>query len=103
MYESKLKGLVSDLKGIDKRLLICAKNKGTWLSKRGTKVSVTVLFATNFWGFLCARYNVSPLNLQSHYDGCGTLFRVNYTFICSTGGLVIARHKKIRDELLYPS
>ena len=48
-YESILKGLVSDLKGIDKRLLLHAKIKGTWLSVHGTTVSGTVLSAMDIF------------------------------------------------------
>ena len=50
-YESKLKGLVSNLKGTAKPLLLSAKITGAWLSVRGTKVSGTVLSATEFWYF----------------------------------------------------
>ena len=103
VYESRLKGLVSNLKGTDKRLLLRAKSTGAWPSVRGTKVSGTELSATDFWDFLCARYNVSPVNLQSHYAGCGTAFGVTHALSCIIGGLVIARHNKIRDELLYLS
>ena len=44
-YKSRLKGLVSDLKGTDKHLLLRAKITGAWLSVRGTAVSGTVLSA----------------------------------------------------------
>ena len=54
-------------------------------------------------GFLCTRYYVSPVNLQSHCDGCGTAFGVTYELSCSIGSLVIARHNEICDELLYLS
>ena len=47
-YESKLKGLVSNLKGTDKRLLLCAKTTGAWLSVRSTKFSGIALSATKF-------------------------------------------------------
>ena len=50
-YESRLKGLVSNLKGTYKRLLIRAKITGAWLRVRGITVSGTVLSATGFWGF----------------------------------------------------
>ena len=50
-YESRLKGLVSDVKGFDKQLLLRAKITGTWMSVRGTSVSGTVLFATESWDF----------------------------------------------------
>ena len=62
-----------------------------------------VLSATGFRDFLCAHYNVSPLNLHSHCDGCGTAFGVTHTLSCCIGSLVIARHNEIRDELLYLS
>ena len=102
-YKTKLKGLVRDLKGIHRRLILCTKRTGAWLSVIGTTFSGTVLSATGFWDLLCARYSVYPLNLQSHFNGCGTAFGVTYTLICSTYGLVIARYKKIRDKLLYLS
>ena len=72
-----------------------------WLSVQGTSVSGTVLSATEFRDFLCARYNVSPLNLRIHCDGCGTAFVVMHALSCSIGGLLIVYHKKIRDKLLY--
>ena len=56
-----------------------------------------------FRDFLCARYNISPLNLQTHCNGCGTEFDVTHTLSCSTGGLFIARYNKIRDKILYLS
>ena len=56
-----------------------------------------------YWRILTIIYNVSPVNLQSHCDRCGTAFRVTHALSCSIGGLVIARHNEIRDELLYLS
>ena len=47
-YKSRLKGLVSDLKGTDKRLLLRAKIKGSWLSVRSTTVSGTVISSMEF-------------------------------------------------------
>ena len=41
------------------------------------------------------------LQIMSHYNGCGTDFGVTQAIICGTGGLVIAHHNKICDELLY--
>ena len=102
-YKTKLKVLVSDLKGTYKRLLIRSKSKGTWLSICGTIVSGTVLYATEFRYFLCARYNVYPLNLQSHFNGCGTAFGVTHALSCVIDVLVILCHSEIRDKLLYLS
>ena len=45
-YKSRLKGLVINIQGTDKCLLLRAKSTGAWLSVRGTAVSGTVLSAT---------------------------------------------------------
>ena len=100
-YESRLKGLVSNLQGTDKRLLLRAKITGAWMSVRVTTVSGTVLSTTEFRDFKCARYNFSPVNPQSHCDGCGTAFGVTHTLSCIIGGPVIAHHKEIRDKIIY--
>ena len=100
-YESRLKGLVGNLKVTDKRLLLRARIAGALMSVRVTEVSGTLLSATEFRDFLCPCYNVSPVNLQSHCDGRGTVFGVTHALICRIGGLVIARHNQIRDRILY--
>ena len=64
-------------------------------------VSGTSLSAKEYQYFLYARYNVDPLNPQSHCGRCGTDFWVTHSLSCSTDGLVIARHNKIREEILY--
>ena len=64
LHKSILKGLVCNLKGTDKRLLLRSKSTCAWMSIHGTSVSGTFLSATEFWYFLFARYNVSPVNLQ---------------------------------------
>ena len=71
------------------------------MSVRGTTVSGTVLSAMEFRDLYCASYNVIRLNLQSHYNGCGTNFDVTHTLSCIKGGLVIAHLKKVRDKLIY--
>ena len=101
--KKKLKGLFQNLKDTNRRILLCAKITGSLMSVRGTTVLGTVLSATEFQDILCARCNVSPLNLQSHCNGCGTEFGVTNTLSLNTGGLVIACHKNNRDESLYLS
>ena len=44
--KTKLKGLVHDIKGTGRRLILRAKIIGAWLSVRGTTVSGRVLSAT---------------------------------------------------------
>ena len=83
-YLSRIKGLVSNLKGTNNRLLLHAKSTGPWLRVRGTTVSGTVLSATEFRDFLCLCYNFSPVNLQIHCDGCGTAFVVTHTHLAAS-------------------
>ena len=101
--QKKLKGLVRNLKDTDNRLILHAKTTGAWLSISGTTVSGTVLCASEFWDFLCARYKLPPLNLQIHSGGCGTAFGVTHALSWSMDGLFIARHNKICDKILYLS
>ena len=60
--ETKLKVLFQYLKVTHSHLILQDKITGAWLSVRGTTVSGTVLSATEFRNYLCAYYNVSPLN-----------------------------------------
>ena len=92
--KTKLKGLVQDIKGTNRCLILRAKNTGAWLSVHSTTVSGTVFSAIEFLDFLCTCYNIYPLNLQSHYNGCGTAFRVTHAFSCGTSGLFIVCQKK---------
>ena len=50
-HESRLKGLLSGIKGSDNRLLVRAKITGAWMSVRGTTVSGTVISSTKFRDF----------------------------------------------------
>ena len=47
---SKLKGLVKELKTPDHRLILHAKNTGSWLNIQGNTLTVTVIAATEFCG-----------------------------------------------------
>ena len=59
-----------------------------------------MLVAMEFRDFLSARYDVTPQTLKK-YDGCAQSLFVRHRLGCSNGGLVIARHKQVRDDLLY--
>ena len=99
--EAKLKGLFKNIKAIDLRLIIHAKNTVFWLTVRGNTVTSTVLAATEFLDFLCARYDVILPKLQENV----TAYLCPYTYTTDlseeTGGLVISCHKKVRDKLIY--
>ena len=102
-YKSILKGLVSDLKGTNKHVILRARITGACLSVHSTSFLGTVLSATEFRIFLCACYNISPVNFQSHCDRYGKTFGVTHALSCSIGGLVAARHNEIHNKLLYLS
>ena len=103
MNGAKLKGLVGNIIGTNRRLILRAKNTGDWLNIHGTAVTGTVLSAMGFCDLLCAYYNVTPLNLQSHCEGWGTAFEVHHTLILRKGGLVIVCPNRVQDKLLYLS
>ena len=64
-------------------------------------VTSTVLLATEFCIFLCARYDVIPPNLQNKFDICATSFYVSHGLIFINRGLAIAHRNKVRDKILY--
>ena len=61
--DAKLKGLVRDLDGTNRRIIICVKITGSWLNIQDTTVTGTVLAATEFINLLYAHYYVTPPNL----------------------------------------
>ena len=77
-----LNGLVVDLLGTDRCIILQANNMGAWMSIHDTTVSGTVLLDTKFCDFLCKSYNVTPFNSQSQCDGCDTAFEVCHKLIC---------------------
>ena len=99
--KATLKVLVQEFHITKEFIILQAKNTGACLSVHSTTVSGIVLSYIEFWDFLCIHYNVTPLNLQIHCDGCGTAFEVTHTNTCNNGGLVIACHNKVCDKLLY--
>ena len=100
MNKTKLKGLVWYLKVPNRRLILQVKNTGVWMNIRCTIVSGTLLSATESWYFLCASYNISPLNLQSYGDIFDTAFGVTHSLSCITGSLFIGYHNEICDGIL---
>ena len=53
--DAKLKYLVTDLDSADQLVILRAKNTGAWLNVQVTMLTGTILAATLFWWFLCAR------------------------------------------------
>ena len=78
-----------------------AKHMGAWLIVRGTTVTGALLSATEFFGYLFARYNVNPPNIQNKYDGCMQTFLGSHTLNWTNGGIVIAHHNEIRNDIIH--
>ena len=53
--------------------------------------------------FLYTRYNVNPPNLQKKCGNCMQIFSVHHVLSCPNGGLFIARHNEIRDNIIHLS
>ena len=85
----KLKGLVRYLNTTNRSLILHAKDTGAWLKVQCTILGGTVLSAMKCSDLLCARYNVTPTNLQSKCDGCGTSFEVPHALSCRKVCLII--------------
>ena len=57
--KAKLKGLVKDLKALNRHLIIRAKNTGSWMAIQVTIITDTVLAAADFLDF-CVKVMILP-------------------------------------------
>ena len=58
----------------------------------------TVLSADEFRNNARLRYNLAPLDMPQHCDGCGSKMTVEHALSCRVGGLVHIRHDDVADE-----
>ena len=63
-------------------------------------VTGTVLSAMEFFDLLYARYNFTSLAFIKYYD-CSQSFSVLDELICIHGGIVVAHHIDVHDDILY--
>ena len=61
---ANIRGLVKNLKAHEPRLILCAKNTGSWLTVWGTMPTGTVLAATESCVYFWEHYNVTHPNLK---------------------------------------
>ena len=64
--EIKLEESVQDLPKLDRRILLCTKNTGSWLTARGTMVTGTLLSDMEFFDSFCNCYNLIHSNLAKN-------------------------------------
>ena len=100
---SKLEGIVKTIDAFGHHLCLRTKQTSSWLTVRYTKVTYTVPLNMEFCIFLCERYNVTPPNLQHKYGCCSQQCFSCHGLSFRHGGIFIACHKEVRDELLYLS
>ena len=96
----KLKGIIRDQGAFEKHLFLIAKHTSAWLSVRGATVT-SCASRNGILLFLYACYNFNPPNIQNKCDGCMQNFSVNHALSFPNGALAIARHNKIRDEIIH--
>ena len=81
-----------------KRRMERAKHTGGWLNILPQYRNGTVLSAGEFRDSIRIRFGLSPLNMPSKCDGCGSKFTLGHAMKCGKGGLVILRHNEVASE-----
>ena len=71
---------------------------GAWLTVVPSRLNGTDLSANEFRDNIRLRYNLKPLDMPSHCDGCGAKLTVEHAMSCKVGGLVHCRHDTTSDE-----
>jgi hypothetical protein len=85
-YDLKLNSIVSKLSCDNRRAILRGKDAGRLLSVLPSTVNGTELAKQECRDSLLLRYVMSPLDLQSHCDGCGQKFNVRHALVCKKGG-----------------
>ena len=107
--ESLAKNLLGALVQVAHRLWQATKTL-SWLTVQPSTVNETELGVQEWRDALFLRYVPEPPELHKLFDGCSAAFSVCLSLDLNKGGLVIARHKKLRDgvgkpvrKILYPN
>lgn len=98
-HNATLASIVHPLPNDTRRIIMRGCETGAWLSVLPSTVNGTELSRQEFRDSLYLRYALTPPDLPSLCDGCGQKFSVPHALDCPNGGLIIARHNELRDEL----
>ncbi|KAL7525289.1 hypothetical protein ACHAXR_000939, partial [Thalassiosira sp. AJA248-18] len=85
-----------------KRRDLCNCSNGAW-AWAWVRIIPSRLNGTNLSADECRdnwrlRYNLAPLDMPQHYDGCSARMTVEHALSCKVGGLVHIRHNDVADE-----
>ena len=83
--------------------LVRGNHNGAWLTVKPTVNNGTDLAPQEFRDGLAIRFGKHPRDLPDICDGCGIKTSMSHALNCRSGGLIIARHNEIKDELGYLS
>ena len=74
-----------------------AAKTGSWLTVLPSTVNGKELGSQEWRDALFLRYGLEPSDLPKYSDGCEALFTISHAHYRKKGGLVTARHNKLRD------
>lgn len=83
-----------------KKIMTRSKNNGDWITVTPLIILGTILSPQEYRDNLHILYGSSPPDIQKLCDGCSSLNSLRHALNCKVGGLIIARHNELRDELL---
>jgi hypothetical protein len=75
------------------------KTGGWWLTVLPNVMNGSILSDLEFRDGLRLCYAMTLQNLPTHCDGCQAKCNIDHALNCKKGGLVIARHNEVKDEL----
>ena len=97
----KLRGILNDQDSFNKCLFLLSNHTVSWLRVQITTVIGTVPVETEFRDFLCACYNVNPLNLKIKYEIFLKNVSVRHMLSCSNECIVITCLNEISDKIIH--
>eukprot|EP00978_Attheya_sp_CCMP212_P023880 scaffold74078_cov59-Attheya_sp.AAC.2 len=84
----------------DARIIGRGGKTGRWLTVLPNVMNVSILSNLEFRDGLCLRYAMMLQNLPTHCDGYNFKCNIDHGALnCKKGGLVIACHNELKDEL----
>jgi hypothetical protein len=99
VHKTALAGIINPLPRSLSRTIVHGSEIGAWRTVLPSTIAGTELSSDEFCDSIHIQYGRTPAGLQPTCDGYGASFNTGHAFSCAKGGLVIARHNELRDEL----